>query len=116
MESSLISEFTNTCGHGLEASNIAFSQSCFVEGGSFEKLTDIHSVQVNNGAISILLKNKAPEKVKEVTIFRFYCSGYVHHSYYLLVCVYMDPVSVYTGRINSFHPSCVTELSAIKDH
>uniref|UniRef100_A0A0V0HX16 Putative ovule protein n=1 Tax=Solanum chacoense TaxID=4108 RepID=A0A0V0HX16_SOLCH len=45
VESSLISEFTNTCGHGLEASNIAFSQSCSVEGGSFEKLTDVHSVQ-----------------------------------------------------------------------
>lgn len=115
MEISLISEFTNTCGHGLEASNIAFSQSCSVEGGSFEKLTDVHSVQVNNGLISILLKNEAPEKVA-VTIFRFYCSGYVHHSSYLLVCVYMDAVSVYTGCINSFDPSRVTELSAIKDH
>lgn len=45
VESSLISEFTNTCGHGLEASNIAFSESCSVEGESFEKLTDVHSVQ-----------------------------------------------------------------------
>ncbi|XP_059281678.1 uncharacterized protein LOC132035421 isoform X2 [Lycium ferocissimum] len=45
VESSLISEFTNTCGHGLEASNIAFSESCSVEGESFEKLTDVLSVQ-----------------------------------------------------------------------
>ncbi|XP_060197389.1 uncharacterized protein LOC132626499 isoform X2 [Lycium barbarum] len=45
VESSLISEFTNTCGHGLEASNIAFSESCSMEGESFEKLTDVLSVQ-----------------------------------------------------------------------
>ncbi|KAJ8574008.1 hypothetical protein K7X08_010519 [Anisodus acutangulus] len=45
VESSLISEFTNTCGHGFEASNIAFSESCSVEGESFEKLTDVLSVQ-----------------------------------------------------------------------
>ncbi|CAN4123250.1 unnamed protein product [Withania somnifera] len=45
VESSLVSEFTNTCGHGLDASNIAFSESCSVEDESFEKLTDVHSVQ-----------------------------------------------------------------------
>ncbi|CAN4123843.1 unnamed protein product [Withania somnifera] len=45
VESSLISEFANTCEHGLEASNIAFSESCSIEGESFEKLTDVHSVQ-----------------------------------------------------------------------
>lgn len=45
VESSLISEFTNMCGHGLEASNIAFSKSCSVKGENFEKLTDVHSVQ-----------------------------------------------------------------------
>lgn len=45
VESSLISEFTNMCGHGLEASNIAFSESCSVKGESFEKLIDVHSVQ-----------------------------------------------------------------------
>ncbi|KAM3338123.1 putative protein isoform X1 [Capsicum galapagoense] len=49
VESSLISEFTNMCGHGLEASNIAFSESCSVEGESSNKLTDVQSVQVNNG-------------------------------------------------------------------
>lgn len=65
MESSLISEFTNTCGHGLEASNIAFSESCSVEGESFEKLTDVLSVQVNNGGISILLIMRRPKKKKK---------------------------------------------------
>lgn len=65
MESSLISEFTNTCVHGLEASNIAFSESCSVEGESFEKLTDVLSVQVNNGGISILLIMRRPKKKKK---------------------------------------------------
>lgn len=88
MESSLISEFTNTCGHGLEASNIAFSESCSVEGESFEKLTDVHSVQVNNGVISIPLINEASEKEKKVTFFRFYCSG-CSPQLLQLVCVYI---------------------------
>lgn len=46
MESSLLSEFAETCGHDLGASNVAFTESCSVEGANFEKLEDIHSIHV----------------------------------------------------------------------
>lgn len=44
MENSLISGFTETCGHDLGVSNVAFLESCSVEGGNFKKLADLHSV------------------------------------------------------------------------
>lgn len=44
LESSLLSEFAETCGHDLGASNVAFTDSCSVEGANFEKLEDIHSI------------------------------------------------------------------------
>lgn len=46
VENSLVSEFTDTCGRDLETSKVAFLESCSVEGGNFEKLPDILSVQV----------------------------------------------------------------------
>lgn len=46
MEKSLVSGFAETCGHDLGASNVAFTDSCSVEGANFEKLEDIHSVHV----------------------------------------------------------------------
>lgn len=48
MENSLISGFTETCGHDLGISNVAFLESCSVEGGNFKKLADLHSVHVNS--------------------------------------------------------------------
>nr|GMD21584.1 uncharacterized protein LOC109152434 isoform X1 [Ipomoea batatas] len=45
VENSLVSEFTDTCGRDLETSKVAFLESCSVEGGNFEKLPDILSVQ-----------------------------------------------------------------------
>ncbi|XP_019155672.1 PREDICTED: uncharacterized protein LOC109152434 isoform X2 [Ipomoea nil] len=45
VENSLVSEFTDTCGHDLETSKVAFLESCSVGGGNFEKLPDILSVQ-----------------------------------------------------------------------
>ncbi|CAK9158041.1 unnamed protein product [Ilex paraguariensis] len=44
MEHSLISEFAETCGHDLGVGNIAFLESCLVEGENFEKLAGLHSV------------------------------------------------------------------------
>lgn len=44
MENSLISGFTETCGHDLGVSNVAFLESCSVEGGNFKKLADLRSV------------------------------------------------------------------------
>ncbi|XP_022849142.1 uncharacterized protein LOC111371405 [Olea europaea var. sylvestris] len=44
MESSLISEFADACQHNLQLSNIAFLDSCSVEGRNFDKIADVHSV------------------------------------------------------------------------
>lgn len=44
MASSLISEFAETCGHDLGASNVAFAGSCFVKGATYEKLENILSI------------------------------------------------------------------------
>ncbi|CAL5437710.1 unnamed protein product [Camellia sinensis] len=44
MESMLISEFTETCGHNFGASKVAFLESCSLEGGNYEKLADLHTV------------------------------------------------------------------------
>ncbi|XP_057956281.1 uncharacterized protein LOC131149658 [Malania oleifera] len=44
MESSLISGFTETCGHDLGVNNVAFLESCSVEGDNFGKLSDLPSV------------------------------------------------------------------------
>ena len=38
MENLLISGFKEACGHGLQVSNIVFSESCSIEGGDFQKL------------------------------------------------------------------------------
>lgn len=47
MENLLVSGFTETCGHGLGISDVAFMDSCSVEGEKFEKLADLRSVHVN---------------------------------------------------------------------
>ncbi|XP_044504707.1 uncharacterized protein LOC123224966 [Mangifera indica] len=45
MENLLVSEFMEDCGGDLRINNVAFSESCAVEGGNFQKLADWHSVQ-----------------------------------------------------------------------
>lgn len=47
MESVLASEFMEACGDNLRINNVAFSESCSVEGGNFQKLADLHSVQAS---------------------------------------------------------------------
>lgn len=56
MESSLISEFADACQHNLQLSNIAFLESCSVEGRNFDRIADVHSVHVNvnNDAINFV--------------------------------------------------------------
>ncbi|XP_024047579.1 uncharacterized protein LOC18051528 isoform X2 [Citrus clementina] len=44
MESSLFSEFTEACVDDFKVANVAFSESCTVEGENFLKLADLHSV------------------------------------------------------------------------
>ncbi|KAI5684562.1 hypothetical protein M9H77_05790 [Catharanthus roseus] len=45
MESSLISQFVEACGNGLEMENIAVLDSCSVDGEAFKRLRDISAVQ-----------------------------------------------------------------------
>ncbi len=47
MENLLVSGFTETCGHGLGISDVAFMDSCSVKGEKFQKLADLRSVHVN---------------------------------------------------------------------
>lgn len=47
MESSLFSEFTEACVDDFKVANVAFSESCTVEGENFLKLADLHSVHVS---------------------------------------------------------------------
>lgn len=54
MESSLVSEFTEACGHDFEVSNVAFSESCTVEGENFLKLADLQSFRVSYNFICTL--------------------------------------------------------------
>ncbi|XP_022731527.1 uncharacterized protein LOC111286029 [Durio zibethinus] len=44
MENLLVSGFKEACGHGLGVSNVAFSESCSIEGGDFQKLGNLHSI------------------------------------------------------------------------
>ncbi|GMJ00898.1 hypothetical protein like AT3G13410 [Hibiscus trionum] len=44
MENLLVSSFKEVCGHSLGVSNVAFSESCSLEGGDFKKLADLHSI------------------------------------------------------------------------
>ncbi|XVF19151.1 hypothetical protein REPUB_Repub11eG0084400 [Reevesia pubescens] len=44
VENLLVSAFKEACRHGLGVSNIAFSESCSIEGGDFLKLANLHSI------------------------------------------------------------------------
>ncbi|KAF9686535.1 hypothetical protein SADUNF_Sadunf03G0168700 [Salix dunnii] len=43
MENSLVSGFAEACGQDLEISNVAFAESCSVDGESFQKLAKLHA-------------------------------------------------------------------------
>ncbi|KAJ6404023.1 hypothetical protein OIU84_012255 [Salix udensis] len=47
MENSLVSGFAEACGQDLGTSNVAFSESCSVEGENFQKLANLHAINVN---------------------------------------------------------------------
>ncbi|OAY54577.1 uncharacterized protein LOC110611857 [Manihot esculenta] len=44
MENSLVSSFAENCGQDTGINNVAFSESCFIEGDNFQKLADVHAV------------------------------------------------------------------------
>lgn len=54
LQSSLVSEFAETCGNDAGLSKLAIVESCAANGGNFEKLTDINSVHV---IVLVLLEN-----------------------------------------------------------
>jgi len=47
MESSLVSEISETCGQDLGLSNVALLGSCSIEGENVQKLTNVQSFHVN---------------------------------------------------------------------
>ncbi|KAF5181333.1 2-C-methyl-D-erythritol 4-phosphate cytidylyltransferase [Thalictrum thalictroides] len=55
MESSLISGFTESCVDGLAVNNVAYLESCSVDGGDFLKLADLHAV---HDYMASVMKNK----------------------------------------------------------
>ncbi|KAJ9563534.1 hypothetical protein OSB04_008694 [Centaurea solstitialis] len=46
LQKSLVSEFAETCGNDAALSNLGILESCAADGGNFNKLTDINSVNV----------------------------------------------------------------------
>ncbi|XVE78737.1 hypothetical protein DITRI_Ditri14bG0002500 [Diplodiscus trichospermus] len=44
MENLLVSGFKEACGDGLGVTNVAFSESCSIEGEDFKKLANLHSI------------------------------------------------------------------------
>ncbi|KAK8615242.1 hypothetical protein V6N13_069020 [Hibiscus sabdariffa] len=68
MENLLVSSFKEACGHGLGVSNVAFSESCAIEGGDFKKLADLHSVHDH-------LVSRMEQRTKEETDLVVVCHG-----------------------------------------
>ncbi|KAF9587678.1 hypothetical protein IFM89_004510 [Coptis chinensis] len=68
METSLISGFTETCGHDFGVDNIAFLESCSVDGADFPKLADMQAV---HGYLTSVLKNKQNRKKHLIVL----CNG-----------------------------------------
>eukprot|EP00262_Sarcandra_glabra_P022401 TRINITY_DN9904_c0_g1_i2.p1 TRINITY_DN9904_c0_g1~~TRINITY_DN9904_c0_g1_i2.p1 ORF type:complete len:186 (+),score=25.71 TRINITY_DN9904_c0_g1_i2:164-721(+) len=68
MEKSLISGFTENCGHGLGVNNLAFLESCFVEGEGYKKLASLRSVYDYVGS-------RMETRLKGQTDLIMFCNG-----------------------------------------
>uniref|UniRef100_A0A2P2M211 V-type proton ATPase subunit S1/VOA1 transmembrane domain-containing protein n=1 Tax=Rhizophora mucronata TaxID=61149 RepID=A0A2P2M211_RHIMU len=68
IENSLLLGFTETCGQELEISKVAFSESCSVQGGHFEKLADMQAL---NDYLISKTKNR-PKGPADLVVF---CHG-----------------------------------------
>ncbi|XWS73401.1 hypothetical protein CRYUN_Cryun02cG0125000 [Craigia yunnanensis] len=71
MENLLVSGFKDACGHGLGVSNVAFSESCSIEGGDFQKLANLHSIHDH-------LVSRMEKKTKGETDLVVLCHGGSH--------------------------------------
>ncbi|KAL4310128.1 hypothetical protein GQ457_01G048900 [Hibiscus cannabinus] len=68
MENLLVSSFKEACGHDLGVSNVAFSESCSIEGGDFQKLANLHSINDH-------LVSRMEKRTKGETDFVVVCHG-----------------------------------------
>ncbi|KAF8398622.1 hypothetical protein HHK36_017553 [Tetracentron sinense] len=71
LENSLISGFTESCGNGLGVSDVAFMDSCSLEGEDFKKLADLHSVHD-------YLVSRKEKRLKGQTDLLVFCNGGSH--------------------------------------
>ncbi|GLT39394.1 hypothetical protein SLA2020_135870 [Shorea laevis] len=71
MENLLISGFTEACGQDLASINIAFSDSCSIKGGDFQRLADLHSVHDH-------LASRIEKRIKGQTDLVVFCQGGFH--------------------------------------
>lgn len=68
MENLLVSGFTEACGQDLGSVNVAFSESCSIEGGDYQRLTDLQSVHDH-------LASRTENKKKGQTDLVVFCQG-----------------------------------------
>ncbi|XP_022754382.1 uncharacterized protein LOC111302807 isoform X2 [Durio zibethinus] len=71
MENLLVSGFKEACRHGLGVSNVAFSESCSIEGGDFQKLANLSSIHDH-------LISRMEKKTKGETDLVVLCDGGSH--------------------------------------
>ncbi|KAJ6713540.1 2-C-METHYL-D-ERYTHRITOL 4-PHOSPHATE CYTIDYLYLTRANSFERASE [Salix purpurea] len=65
MENSLVFGFAEACGQDLGTSNVAFSESCSVEGENFQKLANLHAI---NGYLASRME-KRPGGHTDLVVF-----------------------------------------------
>ncbi|KAL1814104.1 hypothetical protein ACET3Z_024169 [Daucus carota] len=65
MASSLVSEFAETCGHALGASNVAFTESCSVKGENYEKLANIQSI---HDFLALKMETRSKEQANLIVV------------------------------------------------
>lgn len=68
MENLLVSGFTEACGQDLGSVNVAFSDSCSIEGGDYQRLADLQSVHDH-------LASRTEKKTKGQTDLVVFCQG-----------------------------------------
>ncbi|KAI8526442.1 hypothetical protein RHMOL_Rhmol13G0307700 [Rhododendron molle] len=81
VESSLISEFAETCGHNL-AGKVSFMESCSLDGGNYEKLSDIKTFHD-------YLVSRMEKRQKGQAYLAVFCQGSSHSESMLLQNIFV---------------------------
>ncbi|GLT82474.1 hypothetical protein SLE2022_008400 [Rubroshorea leprosula] len=71
MENLLVSGLTEACGQDLASINVAYSDSCSIEGGDFQRLADLHSLHDH-------LASRMEKRTKGQTDLVVFCQGGFH--------------------------------------